>query len=144
MNNFGVSFGGPIIRNKLFFFANYEAVRQVFFQSISGYVPTDAYRAQVAQKSPALAPLINAYPEGSIPTADPNALLWISSGRTPTNEDGGLFRVDYALSNKTAVSVRFNTDDLQDEIGGAGGEYDHHDGPTQRRHRCATLFRRRF
>ena len=60
LNNFGVSFGGPVIHNKLFFFANYEAVRQAFSQTISGYVPTDAYRAQVAQKSPALASLINA------------------------------------------------------------------------------------
>lgn len=110
MNNFGASFGGPAIRNKLFFFVNYEAVRQVYSQQLSGYVPTDAYRAQVAQKSPSLAPLINAYPEGNIPTADPNALLWISGGRSPSREDGGLFRVDYAMSNKTAISVRFNTD----------------------------------
>lgn len=110
LNNFGVSFGGPAIHNKLFFFTNYEAVRQAFSQSVSGYVPTDAYRAQVSQKSPSLAPLIGYFPEGSIPTADPNALLWISSGRSPTTENGGLFRVDYAASDKTAVSVRFNTD----------------------------------
>jgi len=110
MNNFGVSFGGPVIHNKLFVFANYEAIRQAFSQSISGYVPTGAYRAQVAQKSSALAPLIDAYPEGSIATADPNALLWISSGRSPTSENGGLFRVDYAMRDKTAFSVRFNTD----------------------------------
>jgi hypothetical protein len=68
MNNYGASFGGPVIHNKLFFFVNYESVRQVFSQPVSGYVPTDAYRAQVAQKSPALTPIINAFPEGSIPT----------------------------------------------------------------------------
>ena len=138
LNNFGASFGGAIIRNKLFFFTNYESVHQVFFQSISGNVPTDAYRAQVAQKSPALAPLINAYPEGSIPTADPNALLWIGSGRTPTNEDAGLFRVDYVLSSKTAISVRFNMDDYRTKSAALGGKHGHNHGPTQRRCGCAT------
>jgi len=110
MNNFGASLGGPAIHNKLFFFANYEGIRQVFSQQISGNVPTEAYRAQVAQKQPALVPLINAYPEGNIPTADPNANLWISSGASPTSEDGGLFRVDYVLDDRTSVSLRFNTD----------------------------------
>jgi hypothetical protein len=113
LNNFGASFGGPAIHNKLFFFVNYESVHQVYFQSLSGTVPTDAYRAQVAAKSPALAPLINAFPEGSIPTADPNALLWLSSGRTPTNEDAGLFRIDYAINSATQVSLRFNTDNYR-------------------------------
>jgi len=109
MNNFGASFGGPVIHNKLFVFVNYEGIRQVFSQQLSGYVPTDAYRAQVLAKSPALAPLINYFPAGSIPTADPNANLWIGSGASPTNEDGGLFRIDYALDNKTSISLRFNT-----------------------------------
>jgi hypothetical protein len=110
LNNFGVSFGGPVIHNKLFFFVNYEAIRQVFTQQLSGNVPTDAYRAQVGQQSPALISLINAFPKGSIPTADPNALLWIGSGASPTNEDSGLFRVDYAMTSKTSLSVRFNMD----------------------------------
>ncbi|MBO0721557.1 MAG: TonB-dependent receptor, partial [Blastocatellia bacterium] len=113
LNNFGASLGGPIIKDKLFFFANYEAIRQMYFQVTTGNVPTDAYRAQVIQKSPALAPLINAYPEGTRPTSDPNALLWVSSGRNPTNEDGGLLRVDYAATQKAMVSVRFNTDNYR-------------------------------
>jgi Carboxypeptidase regulatory-like domain len=110
MNNFGASFGSPVIHNKLFVFVNYEGIRQVFSQQISGYVPTDAYRTQVAQKAPVLAPLIADFPEGTIPTADPNANLWISSGASPTNEDGGLFRVDYVMNEKTSISLRFNTD----------------------------------
>src|SRR5215813_13090874 len=110
LNNFGASIGGPIHRDKLFFFANYEAVRQVFYKQTNAFVPTEAYRAQVAQKSAALAPLINAYPQGSFPTADPNAMLWSTIGRNPTYEDSGMIRVDYAMSSKTMASIRFNTD----------------------------------
>jgi hypothetical protein len=110
MNNFGASLGGPVIHNKLFAFVNYEGIRQVFSQQISGFVPTNAYRAQTAAKAPALAPLIDAYPVGTLPTADPNADLWISGGASPTNEDGGLFRVDYVMNDKTSISLRFNTE----------------------------------
>jgi hypothetical protein len=113
LNNFGGSLGGAIIKSKLFYFVNYEAVRQMFYKQNTGFVPTDAYRAQVIAKSPALAPIINAWPKGTIPTADPNALLWIANGQNPTYEDAGLIRIDYAMSDKTLISFRYNQDDYR-------------------------------
>ncbi len=110
LNNFGASLGGPAIRNKLFFFADYEAVRQAYYLQTTGLVPSDAFRANVVAKSPSLGPLVNAYPEGTVPTNDPNAVLWTGSGRNPTNEDAGLIRVDYALNEKTSAFLRFNDD----------------------------------
>ena len=110
MNNFGVSSGGPIIRNRMFYFANFEAVRQAFNQPFNAYVPTPAYRQQVIQKSPSLAALVNAFPQGTQATNDPNALLWFSSGANPTTETGGLGRLDYTFSQKTAGNLRFNLD----------------------------------
>jgi hypothetical protein len=110
LNNYGASFGGPAKRNKLFYFVNYEGIRQTFSQQISGDVPTAAYRAKVLAAQPELSPLINDFPVGTIPTADPNANLWISAGASPTTEDGGLFRLDYVMSEKTTISARFNVD----------------------------------
>jgi hypothetical protein len=40
-NNFGASFGGPIIHNKTFFFVNYEGLRQTQSQTMLATVPTE-------------------------------------------------------------------------------------------------------
>jgi hypothetical protein len=40
-NNFGASFGGPIVRNKSFFFVNYEGLRHARSQTMVSTVPTE-------------------------------------------------------------------------------------------------------
>jgi len=44
-NSFGASAGGPIARNKTFFFAAFEGVRRPFETTLSQIVPPDAFRA---------------------------------------------------------------------------------------------------
>jgi hypothetical protein len=110
LNNFGANFGGPVLKNKLFFFVNYEGLRQLLNQPLIGFVPTSAFRAAVIAKSPALALIVNAYPQGTVATGDPNALEYFSTGRNSVQEDSGMFRVDYVISEKTTAFARFSTD----------------------------------
>ena len=51
-------------------------------QTLIGYVPSAAFRAQVLAQSPALAPVINAYPQGQNPTSNPDVAEFVGEGKT--------------------------------------------------------------
>ncbi len=108
-NDFGGNLGGPIVKKKLFFFANYEGLRENINQVLSGIVPSPAYRAQVAAEQPILAPLINAFPQGQVPL-DPVSMQWFGSGPQVTTENSGLARVDWHINDKMSAFARFNMD----------------------------------
>ena len=67
LNQFGGSLGGPVVKNKAFFFANFEGLDQHLGHSFINFVPNAAFRASVLAKSPAMAPLVNPYPVGQVP-----------------------------------------------------------------------------
>jgi Carboxypeptidase regulatory-like domain len=52
VNQFGVSLGGPILRNKLFFFAHYEGIRIALPIVARSTVPSSAYQRYVLQQLP--------------------------------------------------------------------------------------------
>jgi hypothetical protein len=110
LNNFGANLGGPVIKDRMFFFANWGAYRQVLAQQVTGIVPTPAFRAATIAASPALAPIINSYINQGVPTADPNALSYSGSGSNPVEENAGMARLDYKINDRTSVFARYVTD----------------------------------
>jgi len=111
LNQFGGALGGPIVREKTFFYVAYEGYRQHWGFPLSGSVPSDAFRAQVAAQSPVLIPVLNAYPDkGLIATSNPDIDTFNSEGRQIVNEDSGMFRLDHRFSDKTTAFARANID----------------------------------
>jgi Carboxypeptidase regulatory-like domain/TonB dependent receptor-like, beta-barrel len=126
-NQFGGTFGGPVRKNKTFFFASYQGFRQATSQFKNGVlVPTAAQRtgdfsASTAAKRPK-DPLTNvAFPNGIIPAnrLDPvvqNMLKMIplpnnQSGTSfsdaeaaPVTDDQGMLRVDHQLTELHRLS----------------------------------------
>jgi hypothetical protein len=110
LNQFGAGLGGPIIKNKLFFYANYEGLRQRLDGTQIGLVPSPGFIAQAETASPALTPILQAFPAGTSPTSNTNVWNYVANGRQIDTEDSGMIRLDYHFSAATTAFVRFNAD----------------------------------
>jgi hypothetical protein len=109
LNQFGASVGGPIVKDKAFFYANYEGLRQSLGQTFINFVPNAAFRAQVLAVSPALKPILDAYPMGQTPVDSVTDQLTKVATDT-VREDAGMFRFDYRFNDANTLFARYNID----------------------------------
>lgn len=110
LNQYGGALGGPILRNKTFFFLAYEGYRQHWGFPLTGFVPSTAFRAQVLANAPSLAPIVNAYPVGTTSSSTANVDLFTSEGTQVVNENSAMLRLDQHFTEKTTGFLRFNFD----------------------------------
>jgi hypothetical protein len=113
LNQFGASLGGPVIKNRFFFFMNYEGLQQTLASTYVSQIPSLSYASQVAATSPVLMPLVNAF--GSFSAAQrvslsPNVDQVSAAKSALTQENSGLIRLDYRFSDKSTAYFRYNTD----------------------------------
>jgi hypothetical protein len=103
MNQFGGSLGGPVSRDRTFFFLSYEGLIQRRGVTQIGFVPSAAFRAGAVA---AVKPLINLYPEGQIPV-NANVMQWTGVGQSTQNENVGDLRLDHRFTDKFSGYFRF-------------------------------------
>ncbi len=115
-NQFGASLGGPIMKNKLFFFANYEGIRQVLDTTYVNFVPSAAVHQGIISGvptpiNPASKAMLDLYP---LPTStlpnNPDVGIYNYVGAQSSPEDFGLVRVDYNISDQDALFGRYQID----------------------------------
>jgi hypothetical protein len=132
-NQFGGMLGGPIKKDKAFYFINYEGLRSGTGSTVRAVVPTSVAALNedvggmtlvnnqwVGPYGPANSvseQILGLYPAPSDPSQCPNKTnltflqdtgLYCSHGTEIGNEDYGLARVDYTIGPKDSVFARYN------------------------------------
>ncbi|HKB99096.1 MAG TPA: TonB-dependent receptor [Terriglobales bacterium] len=123
LNQFGGNLSGPIAKDKLFFFVNYEGVRQIV-NNPTGPVPVMTQATKdtgVASIAPVLAaipdpnvstPVLLPNPTpGGPPIPRPDLGYFEGRLRNTIREDTGSIKVDYNASSKDTFSFRYNIAD---------------------------------
>jgi hypothetical protein len=115
LNQFGGNLSGRLIEDKLFFFTNYEGVRQTRGQLFRSLVPTAAFRAGMEAR---IRPVVNTIPLPTAPffrqgstTPDPDFGLFSIQKNGDLREDTGSFKLDWVQSGKSQFSARYNIND---------------------------------
>jgi len=104
-NDFGGVLGGPIIKDKLFFFGSYEGVRVRQPQVANTYVPDLASR----QNAPAaVQPLLNAFPKPTGPELGNGTAAFSAGYSDPSSLDSYSARIDYLLSQRVTLFGRYS------------------------------------
>ena len=107
-NNFGGSLGGPIRKDKLLLFANYEGYRQNLGLSDVTLVPDNASRALAVAS---VKPLLQLWPFQNGPELGSGIAIAYSNPLQHIREDFGTTRFDYNISPKDLFFAVYTIDD---------------------------------
>jgi outer membrane receptor protein involved in Fe transport len=107
-NQFGGSLGGPIKKDKIFVFGDYEGYREVEGAFVQGNVPTQALRTQLLNAVPAYKLALDALPLPNRPTSDPMVGLYTNAKGATRRDNHFDWRGDILLTSTSRLAVTYN------------------------------------
>src|SRR5829696_2698735 len=105
LNDFGGVLGGPVVKNKTFFFFSYEGQRLRQPSSLQTVVPDKQSRQQAPA---AMRPYLNAYPVANGPALAAGVAQFNAGFSNPSSLDAYSIRIDYSLGSRLNLFGRYN------------------------------------
>jgi outer membrane receptor protein involved in Fe transport len=100
-NQFGANFGGPLRKDKAFFFASYEGLRQRQGITVLTPVPTDAQRATATD--PTVVKLLTSIPHANATDSTGALNRFSGSATAPVDIDQGTIDLSYNLTQSDVL-----------------------------------------
>jgi len=104
-NDFGGVFGGPILKDKTFFFFSYEGLRLRQPVTQTTAVPDAASRQQAPA---AMQPFLNAYPVANGAPLGPGLAQFNASYSNPSSLNAYSIRLDHIINSKLSLFARYD------------------------------------
>jgi carboxypeptidase family protein/TonB-dependent receptor-like protein len=105
LNDFGSVLGGPVRKDRTFFFFSYEGLRLQQPSSVQTAVPNDASRQQAPS---AIRPFLNAYPRANGADLGSGVAQFNASYANPSTLDAWSLRLDHVVNPRLTVFGRYN------------------------------------
>ena len=120
-NQLGGAVGGPLVRDRLFYFIGYEALRENLGKTISSFVPDDSARLGVLPDGPvtiadAVRPYLNAIPRANGPSIGSGLATHTFTFDQAVDQNFFQGRIDHQLGPTHQFFARYTYDDVNQRL----------------------------